>query len=69
MLGLSRSHFNLGFEARCFSVDNSYRGSFMSRVDMKSQVRQCLGFSTADFWSLLTYRADGVDGPQEMERN
>ena len=26
-----------------------------TRGNDKSQVRQCLGFSTADFWSLLTY--------------
>ena len=24
-------------------------------ADMKSQVRQCLGLSTADFWSLFAY--------------
>ena len=27
----------------------------MTRADEKSQVRQCLGFCTADCWSLLAY--------------
>ena len=29
----------------------------ISRTDRKSQVRQCLDFCTADFWSSLTYES------------
>ena len=29
----------------------------MSRADRKSQVRQCLGFCTPDFWSLFAYES------------
>ena len=29
----------------------------MTRAGRKSRVKQCLGFCTADFWSLLTYES------------
>ena len=31
--------------------------SLLLRADRKSQVRQCLSFCTADFWSLLAYKS------------
>ena len=33
------------------------KGHFMSKADGKSQVRQCMGFCTADFWSPLAYES------------
>ena len=29
----------------------------VTRGDRKSQIKQCLGFCTADFWSSLTYES------------
>ena len=42
------------FMSHLYSVE---RCSQIIRADRKSQVRQCLGFYTADFWSSLAYES------------
>ena len=39
------------------TINVQVRIQFITRSDRKSQVRQCLGFCTADIWTLLAFES------------